>query len=368
MSGHGRPMSDDELDGVLRDYLTWRSRQLQGIPPAEDVARRIGSLGRGSGRGRAVALLVAAVLVLGGVAGLLATGGRPPIAGRTSPEMIIAADTVGWTAIDPTTGTQTPMSPCDGMCIGALFPAVSGDGRSVFVVQTTPIGADLLPEAPGWSIQRWDRARGKMTTLVRCAAACPIRALSPSPDGRFLAYVEGGPGVRARVIVVDADSGQEAARFEDDRLLFASWDAGGRLVLTHLKDAPDAGRYERIDLDDSTREVVGQHLPNGIPTSSTDGRMMALNVPDVPGFDLYLVDPAFDTAAPFARSGFGGGAGALAWSPDDSRVVAAITDQGAVLPVGELRIFERATGAMTVIGQTGAFTDTLTWLPALELP
>lgn len=368
MSGFERTLSDDDLDRLIGDYLAWRSGRLDGAPVATVVAERLAIPRHRTRPGRSAVLLVAAALAIGGVVGMLAMGARPP-APDDVPERIIVATSIGWTSIDPSSGTRTSIEPCDGACDGAVFPMATADGRTVFVVRTTPIGADLRPEAPGWSIWRWDRVGGAVTKLAVCSTGCSIHGMSPSPDGRHVAFIEDEPSAsgppHGQTVVVDALSGRELIRFGDESLRVPTWDAQGRLLLTTMKDdGSGPGRRERVDLTTSAVEEVAQDLPAGFLIPSPDGRKIMLVVGTPPTAELYLVDQGLTTATLFAPVDGTAWFGALAWSPDGTRIATSVMVPDWDTGTPELRSYALDGGAVSVLSYA-PFDGFLTWLPAL---
>lgn len=367
MSWRSTTMTDDELDRSVAAFLDWRSQRLDGAAGAREIAWRIADPRRTSRRRWALAMAglgLAGVLIVA-TAGIVAMATRPPEpAGPITNGPIVMVDALGWRAIDPSTGVETTLEPCDGLCPGAVSLVGSADGRTVFYVQPTPIVADGTAAAPGWTLWRWDRDAGTTTEVHGCAPSCLVLGPVPSPDGRSVAFGEASSmtgDAPIDIVVVDATTGRETYRRRETQAMLPAWDAHGRLILTVGK----AGGIvrERVDLATGVSEVVGAGLPNGHLSSSPDGTRMVLILPDMPAIEVHLVDPGLERSRLLIRADDMALWTAPVWAPDGSALVNMARAADSMSSEVDVRTYDLATGAVEVRGQ-GFVGTGLTWLAA----
>ena len=191
----------------------------------------------------------------------------------------------------------------------------------------------------------------------------------PAPDGRSVAYIEtprAKPGALVDAVVISADTGREIRRIGDVAPYRPAWDARGRLLL--MTGEPGDFGHRRVDLATGTDEVLGEDLPDGLLTSSPDGRHLVLFTPSRPSnVDFHVVDPDLEHARLLVGLDDVAQYRVMFWTPDGSAFVAIIRDVHTDVadPTGEVRSYDLATGAMVPRGRA-IFSSDLLWLPADE--
>lgn len=142
-------------------------------------------------------------------------------------------------------------------------PAFSHDGRYVYYAQDTTPGRvwQYSKDATGqiFVIQRYDRQDGEVDTYVSGPGGA-VRP-TPSPDGRYLAFVKRLVDLRSALYLKDLESGREVAIFDDFErdLQETSGTEGNAPAFDWTPDSKtlvfwSGGGLHRIDVD--TREVT----------------------------------------------------------------------------------------------------------------
>jgi imidazolonepropionase-like amidohydrolase/Tol biopolymer transport system component len=152
-------------------------------------------------------------------------------------------------------GLQMTEKPNDQKDVGE--PAFSPDGRWLYFSQDVTPGEyfeyNKDPHAGIYAIKRLDRADGRIETFIARAGGA-VRP-TPSPDGRWLAYV-GREGLRTTLFVHDLESGAERRLYDQlDRDMQETWAIHG--VYPTMAWTPDAkaivfwagGKIHRIELE-----------------------------------------------------------------------------------------------------------------------
>jgi dipeptidyl aminopeptidase/acylaminoacyl peptidase len=364
--------SDEQLDQAIADYLGWRMSRIDGAPDARTVATRIvdARLDRRSAWQRTTLLVLAALLGVVIVGGVLIVGRgqdtiRPLVNGP-----ILVVNALGWRGVEPMSGADAVLEPCAGHCHDAVMVSRSADGRSVYLVDTSPTDGDLRSTQPGWSIWRWVRGSETATRVLGCEADCRVSSPAESPDGRYLAYLLDD----SIAVVADATSGREVRRVERTFLgVRPTWNADGDLIVP-IDDGSTA-RLIRFDVE--TGHSVDAGLPIPLPEllGSPDGAHMALI--EVPRYYLNPLGDretttVFSTADPqlghvrhLATIETPLGFFSPTWAPDGTAIAFIVrsTVPGSSDPATELVVIDATTG--NVKHRFGGIVQgDVLWLPA----
>ena len=143
-------------------------------------------------------------------------------------------------------------------------PTFSTDGRYVYYTQDVTSGRVWMysKDSTGslFAIKRFDRETGKIETLVSGPGGA-IRP-TPSPDGRYLAFIKRLPGLTSAIYLKDLESGREWAIFEpferdhqetsgtEGNAPTIAWMPGSKSIVFWT-----GGGFHRVDID--SREVMG---------------------------------------------------------------------------------------------------------------
>jgi hypothetical protein len=234
----------------------------------------------------------------------------------------------------------------------------------VFLVRVTPTDGGTATKRPDWALWRWDRDSGELARLTGCARDCSIVAIAPSPDGMYVAFLEGppipddAPWAPDELVVIDATTGRSVQRLPANLSGPPAWDAPGNLIMTTAEVDMPTARHWRVDVESGQRMEVGHDLPNGSLYSSHDGREMMLV--DHPAGEIYAVDPGLAHARQLVSLEDSSQLRGFTWAPDGTAFAVIVGDPD----LGwKLQIRERATGSM--IGRTqNVVIGDLLWLPA----
>mgnify|MGYP002619617505 CR=1 FL=1 len=163
-------------------------------------------------------------------------------------------------------GLQLTDKPNDQKDVGE--PAFSPDGRWVYFSQDATPGEAFEynkdPHASIYVIKRLDRQEGRVETFISRAGGAV--SPTPSPDGRWLAYV-GREGLRTSLFVHDIDSGAERRLFDQlDRDMQETWAIHG--VYPKMAWTPDGkvlvfwagGKIHRVELESGKVATIPFHV------------------------------------------------------------------------------------------------------------
>jgi Tol biopolymer transport system component/imidazolonepropionase-like amidohydrolase len=163
-------------------------------------------------------------------------------------------------------GLQLTEKPNDQKDVGE--PAFSRDGRWLYFSQDVTPGETFDynkdPHAGIYAIKRLDRSDGRIETFISRAGGA-VRP-TPSPDGRWLAYV-GREGLRTSLFVHDLESGAERRLTDQlDRDMQETWAIHG--VYPTMAWTPDAkalvfwagGKIHRVELESGKVTPIEFHV------------------------------------------------------------------------------------------------------------
>jgi hypothetical protein len=356
--------SDEQLDQAIADYLGWRMSRIDGAPDARTVATRIvdARLDRRSTWQRTTLLVLAALLGIVIVGGLLIMGRGRDTVGPLVNGPILVVNALGWRGFTPSSGTEAVQEPCGGHCREGVMLSRSADGRSIYLVDTSPTDGDLHSAQPGWSIWRWNRGSGTVTQVIGCEADCRVSSPAESPDGRYLAYVLDD----SIAVVADATSGREVRRV--DRTFLGArptWNADGGLIVP-IDDGSTA-RLIRFDVESGHSVDAGLPIPLPEPLGSPDGAHMALiDHPDHGETTvLSTADPQLGHVRHLATIETPLGFFSPTWAPDGTAIAFLVRRMvpGSSDPTTELVVIDAQTGEETRrVG--GIVPGDVLWLPA----
>ena len=148
-------------------------------------------------------------------------------------------------------------------------PAFSTDGRFVYFSQDVTPGRvwQYSKDSTGsiFAIKRLDRETGEIETFVSGPGGA-IRP-TPSPDGRYLAFIRRLPGLTSAIFLKDLESGNERAvydRFERD-LQESSGTEGNAPSIAWTPDSREivfwtAGKFHRVDIESRKVAEIPVHV------------------------------------------------------------------------------------------------------------
>lgn len=263
-------------------------------------------------------VVTVSLLVMATLGALLAVGSPPRPTGPLTNGPIVVANALGWRTFDAETGAASDLAPCDGRCEEAIDLHLSPDGRTVYFVDPSPLLGDLRSDRPGWAIWRWDRQDGNVSRVVGCEPDCVLRAPTPSPDGRYLSYVEDG-----EVVVIDAEHAHEIRRFPDPLPSpvdpFPFWDATGHLYVLEASLDGVVG-YRGFDVTTGEAVAAIEGPVPGFIGSSPDGSTTLLTQFDGDVVRISVVADSLEHTRPILVEQADYGRWFGTWAPDGSAI------------------------------------------------
>jgi Tol biopolymer transport system component/imidazolonepropionase-like amidohydrolase len=148
-------------------------------------------------------------------------------------------------------------------------PAFSPDGRYIYYSQDTTPGRvwQYNKDSTGsiFSIQRLDRVKGETDRFVSGPGGA-VRP-TPSPDGKYLAFVKRIPGLTSALYLKDLDSGKEWAVYSqmDRDLQETNGSQGNSNAFAWMPDSKSivfwaGGKIRRVDVDSREASVIPVHV------------------------------------------------------------------------------------------------------------
>ena len=142
-----------------------------------------------------------------------------------------------------------------------------------------------------------------------------------SPDGRQIAVVEFSLSRRARLVLLDAQTGAVVRTFADDPsfVVTPAWAPDGRSVFVVRVDSARGNALVRVAMDGSPERTIVDYTTSAISRPVASGGYVLFGSPRSGIDNLFAVDTATGTIAPLTTRKFGASLPAL--SADGKRVL-----------------------------------------------
>lgn len=186
---------------------------------------------------------------------------------------------------------------------GARIAAWGSTGHAAILLAPAEDGSSVFVGEPGGDVRRIADLDGFFNTA------------SWSPDQRLIAVGSSRPGdPRARVILIDAESGATVREFQDAGHRPGGWSQDSRFLTIAESSGPQVG-VTVIEVGTDYRTKL-QGATSGAWAHQSD--KMAYAVPlDASPSEVYVFDPTNGTKTTLSQD-VGVPQGPLSWSPDDS--------------------------------------------------